>query len=345
MNRMYRWTGLALIGLLVTACERPPVDVVQKGFRGVAMEHVENPRTLNDSVTAILSRRPEAPNPLPEMDPAPAGTYENVQVLGHLSAAEFTVTMQALTQWVSPEQGCAYCHVYNEDGSINYVVDDIYTKVVSRQMLKMTQDINVNWSSHVGEDKGVNCWTCHQGHPVPTNYWFFTDENQTLRHYFDRDDLRVQGEYALASEGDNRRSTKQTEYAYSLMIHMSNAMGVNCTFCHNSARFADWEESTPQRVTALRGLRMIRDANIEHMLVLQDVWPEDPSEYNSYPDRARLGPLGDGPKLRCSTCHIGAYKPQYNINDSWGAGWRAITEIGYPHPVAEDNGGAAQQDQ
>ena len=91
---------------------------------------------------------------------------------------------------------------------------------------------------------------------------------------------------------------------------------------------------------------MIRDLNVEHMLALQDVWPTDPADYNSYPDRARVGPLGDGPKLRCSTCHIGAYKPQYSFEASYAGDWRAINEIGYPHPAAEDDdSGFAQQDQ
>ena len=348
MNRATRWLGLAAAASLFAACEQPypRMDVVQTGFRGLGIEYVENPRMLEDSVTAILSRVPVNPPAIPGMDPAPAGTWENVQVLGHLSEVEFTLTMQALTNWVAPEQGCAYCHVYDRvNDTINYASDQIYTKIVSRRMLQMTQDINVNWRSHVGEEKGVNCWTCHQGQPVPTNYWFFTAQNQPLRHYFDRDDLRVQGEFALAREYPNRQSIKQTEYAYSLMMSMSNALGVNCTYCHNSARFADWTESSPARVTALRGLRMIREANVEYMLSLQNVWPTSPDEYASYPDRPRLGPLGDGPKLRCSTCHIGAYKPQYNHEASYSGGWRAIEEIGYPNgqaPMAEGEAETAE---
>jgi photosynthetic reaction center cytochrome c subunit len=340
MRAFRRIAGLAAVAVLVTACERPPVEVVQTGFRGLGIEHVENPRTLEDSVTALLSRLPEIQPPaeaIQGLDPAPAGTYENVQVLGHLSAAEFTITMNALTQWVAPDSGCAYCHVYYEDGSINYVSDEIYTKVVSRQMLKMVQDINTNWASHVQTEqgRGVNCWTCHQGEPVPTNYWFYTDENQVLRNYLDREGARVQGPYALTSQGENRQSIRQTEYTYALMMHMSNALGVNCTYCHNSARFADWEESSPQRVTALRGLRMIRDINMNHMVVLQDVWPEDSDVYRWKPDQPRLGPMGDGPKLQCATCHIGAYKPQYNSPFSFGQPWSALNQIGYPHPVAD----------
>jgi photosynthetic reaction center cytochrome c subunit len=36
--------------------------------------------------------------------------YQNVQVLGDLSAGEFNRLMAAITAWVSPEEGCTYCH-------------------------------------------------------------------------------------------------------------------------------------------------------------------------------------------------------------------------------------------
>jgi photosynthetic reaction center cytochrome c subunit len=323
MNRLMMGSALAVTVLLSTACDRPPVEVVNLGFRGLAMEHVEDPRELQDSVDAVMSREPVGLPPLIGGDPAPAGTYQNVQVLGHLSAGEFNRTMLALTQWVSPEEGCNYCHYIDENGQPNYASDQKYTKLVSRRMLQMTQNINVNWTSHVKEDRGVNCMTCHQGQPVPNNYFFFDGPNDPLRNYVDNEGARVQGTVALTSEEPNRQSIKQTEYTYALMMHMSNSLGVNCTYCHNSARFADWSESTPQRVTALRGLRMIREQNMQHMVPLQDIWPEE-----------RLGPLGDGPKLACSSCHNGAYKPQYNATYTWGTEWPALTQIGVPHENA-----------
>ena len=56
----------------------------------------------------------------------------------------------------------------------------------------------------------------------------------------------------------------------------------------------------PSLLPALRGLRMIRNANMSYMVPLQDTWPEN-----------RLGPMGDGPKLQCATCHQGVAKPLY----------------------------------
>ena len=50
-------------------------------------------------------------------------------------------------------------------------------------------------------------------------------------------------------------SIKQAEWTYSLMMHMSNSLGVNCTYCHNTRALGDWAQSSPQRVTAWHGIR------------------------------------------------------------------------------------------
>lgn len=329
---------LAAGGLLFAAgCELPPVDAVQTGFRGVGMEHIKNPRTLQDSIQAIAARAPTLSGAAPaDMEPAPEGTWENVQVLGHLSEAEFNRFMLNMTVWVAQGtgQGCNYCHVVEADGQVNFVSDDIYTKRVSRDMISMTQDLNVNWANHVGEF-GVNCWTCHQGQANPTNYWYFAEEGprdisryfvnernrQIERYYLDEEGMRVISDEILSGDTDNPISTNDTRHAYWIMLQMSEALGVNCTYCHTSARFSDWEESPPTRLQALRGVRMVRAMNTGYFLPLQPDWPAE-----------QLGPLGDGPKLQCSTCHIGAYKPQFGNPASHGQGHPAITQIGIPHP-------------
>jgi len=84
------------------------------------------------------------------------------------------------------------------------------------------------------------------------------------------------------------------------MMHMSTSLGVNCTYCHNSRAFAEWELSPPQRVTAWYGIRMVRDLNNEYMVPLTDVFPAH-----------RKGDTGDVAKSNCLTCHQGAYKPLY----------------------------------
>ena len=49
------------------------------------------------------------------------------------------------------------------------------------------------------------------------------------------------------------------------MMHMSQSLGVNCTYCHNTRSFASWDASTPQRATAWYGIRMVRDLNNDYL--------------------------------------------------------------------------------
>ena len=85
-----------------------------------------------------------------------------MKVLNDLSATEFSRLMQAFTTWVSPEEGCDYCH--NPD---KLESDEKYPKIVARRMIEMTRRINTDWKKHVG-DTGVTCWTCHRGQAVPS---------------------------------------------------------------------------------------------------------------------------------------------------------------------------------
>ncbi len=335
--------------LAIQACELPPVETSQLGFRGVGMEHVANPSTLQDSMESVAARIPQlAGSPDTDMVPAPAGTWENVQYLGHLSEAEFNRTMLAMTAWVAQEtgQGCNYCHVIEDDGTVNFVSDDIYTKVVSRDMIRMTQDLNANYPEHVGET-GVNCWTCHMGEVLPNNYWFYAADGerdleryyvnegarQTERYLLDQEAIRVISDQALTGDTENTSSIQDTEYAYWVMIQMSKDLGVNCTYCHTTARFSDWDESPPQRVTALRGVGMVRHANAEYMLPLQGEWPDN-----------RLGPMGDGPKIQCATCHNGAFQPQYGAEASHATEWPAFQILGPPHDGAGTGGDDGSDD-
>jgi photosynthetic reaction center cytochrome c subunit len=96
----------------------------------------------------------------------------------------------------------------------------------------------------------------------------------------------------------NRHSTKQAEWTYGLMVHMSEGLGVNCTYCHNSRSFGSWETSPPQRATAWYGIRMVRDLNNNYMEPLTATFPAH-----------RKGTLGDVAKVNCTTCHQAAYKP------------------------------------
>jgi len=153
--------------LLLAACERPPMESVQHGYRGTGMVQVVNPSTIPASIAA--NEVPVALPAAPADGPKAKQVYQNVQVLGDLSAAQFTRLMASMTTWIAPEEGCGYCH-----NLANFAEDSKYTKVVARRMIQMTQHVNEDWKSHVAET-GVTCWTCHRGQPVPATVWFKPD--------------------------------------------------------------------------------------------------------------------------------------------------------------------------
>ncbi len=313
-------TFLGLI-LIVTTFQAPPVDQVQRGYRGTAMVEMLHPPTIKAQLAA--NQVPAAFPQLPAVGPKAGTVYKNVQVLKDLTAGQFTRLMAAITTWVAPQQGCTYCHEAN-----NFASDKLYTKVVARRMIQMVQHINADWKTHVATT-GVTCYTCHRGNPVPMNIWYnnpgdahFTGMAETqmgvhgavplagdaslpfdpLTPFLEQDDnIRVNGTTALPT--GNRQSIKQAEWTYSLMMYFSGSLGVNCTYCHNTRSFADWSQSTPQRVTAWYGIRMVRDLNGAYLGSLHGVFPP-----------YRLGPTGDVPKLACATCHQGVYKPLFGVS-------------------------------
>ena len=317
MNKALFFKALALASVvLLSACERPPMDSVQRGYRGTGMVQVYNPRTIEQNEE--LHAAPMALPPASPDGPKAGKTYQNVKVLGDLSTAQFTQLMVSMTNWVAPTEGCAYWH-----NPANLAEDSKYTKVVARRMIEMTQHINSGWKNHVAET-GVTCYTCHRGQPVPAQVWFKEPPQANGADFIGGRagqnlaaksvglsslpsdpftpfllgnlDIRVNGDTALPS--GNRHSIKQAEWTYGLMTHMSSALGVNCTYCHNSRSFSSWEGNPPQRATAWHGIRMARELNLNYLEPLTATFPSN-----------RKGELGDVAKLNCATCHQGAYKP------------------------------------
>ena len=291
---------VALLALGAAACQNPAQDKakLQTGYRGTAMEQVYQEPAYLEQFAEVSNR---IPAPVPPAGGNPPGPlpWRNVQVLNDISVSEFNRTMIAMSTWGAGTGNCAYCH------NVARMWDDtlpdgrpIYTKLVARRMLQMTRHINANWSQHVGTT-GVTCYTCHAGQPVPQNIWFYTDKEQFQRYYLDREGARVITQ-TVAPGNHNRSSVKQTEWTYGVMMNMSNALNVNCTYCHNSRAFSSWTEAPPARVKAYHAISMLRDVNSNFLSPLQPVYPD-----------VRLGRLGDAPKAECATCHQGAYKPLY----------------------------------
>jgi len=322
MNTRFKWLVALAASAFLVGCERPPIEVDQDGFRGTAMGDVINPRT-----EAELEAANQVPDPQPAAvaaGPLAGDIYQNVQVLGDLHVPQFTRLMQALTEWVAPEEGCTYCHVGE-----NFAAEDIYTKHVSRRMLQMTAAINKNWTDHVA-DTGVTCYTCHRGNNIPEYVWAtnaMAGEEPRMLGYRDGqnmpaetvawaslpadpftpylvgegNEIRVTGPEALPS--GHETGLRPSEHSFALMMHMSDSLGVNCTYCHNTRNFAGWEGSPPQRVTAWHGIRMVRETNNDYVVPLTDRVPDK-----------RKGPLGDILKTNCTTCHQGLNKPLYGVS-------------------------------
>ncbi|MFZ9904343.1 MAG: photosynthetic reaction center cytochrome PufC [Steroidobacteraceae bacterium] len=342
--------GIVSLGFLAGCGERPPVETVQVGYRGTGMEQVYNPRLLQQ-----VAAKNQIGNVQPAADtsgPLAKDIYQNVQVLSDLSIGEFTRVMLSMTEWVAPadQKNCTYCH-----NGENYADESKYQYKVARSMLKMTRDINSNYQAHV-KDTGVTCHTCHRGEPVPSYVWF-TDPGTgrekasiganagqntpvtalgttTIAHSslpfdpyspFLLGDQPIRVETTTALPSGNRSSIKQAEWTYSLMVHMSNSLGVNCTYCHNTRAWGEWSESRPQRTVAWHGIRMARQLNNQYLVPLTETFPDH-----------RLGPTGDVAKINCQTCHQGVYKPYFGQSMA-----KDYPELQRAKPMPEATEGAA----
>jgi photosynthetic reaction center cytochrome c subunit len=307
--------------MFLSACERPPIEAVQHGFRGTGMDEIYNPRYLATQVEK--NAVPPSIGLISGDGPKAGAVYKNVKVLGNLSVGQFGTFMVSMTNWVAPKEGCAYCH-----NVANFAEESKYTKVVARNMILMTQRVNSQWKDHVAQT-GVTCYTCHRGNNIPQNVWFkepaekvgngmlgnkngqnspvegsgyaSLPKNTYAAYLLNDEKIRVNGDTALPT--GNKSSINATEGTYGLMMHFSTSLGVNCTYCHNTRAVASWEESPPQRTKAWYAIRMARDLNNNYMEPLTGVFPQH-----------RLGPTGDVAKANCATCHQGAYKPLYGVS-------------------------------
>jgi photosynthetic reaction center cytochrome c subunit len=296
--------------------------------------------------------------------------YPDLKVLGDLSVEEFGLLMANITAWVVPadapaaEQGCNYCH--NPENMASY---EKYTKTVSLNMLKMTQNINVNWQSHV-KQTGVTCYTCHRGKAVPEYSWSIKPQpiaaGQVGYRFGQNEPSRTVGYTSLPNDPNgtfflnphevrvnsktihptdlNTANVKDAEVTYGLMMRISGALGVNCTFCHNTQNFGEWSHSRVQKQSAWYGIRMVRQSNADYIEPLAPVIPAV-----GWDGKARLGPQGDPLKVNCQTCHQGYSKPLGGVsmladNPALREIWRADAQAPMPasNPVAVVAGGAVR---
>jgi photosynthetic reaction center cytochrome c subunit len=321
------------------------IESVQTGPDGIGMQVAAFSIASPDPTVEEYYSEP--PYPPEEGEPLAKDIYENVQVLGDVPEGNFNRLMNAMTIWVAPDEGCAYCHAGADDG--NYADDDLYTKVVARRMIQMTQNINENWIGHVqaNQEVGVNCYTCHRGEAVPSEIWFRIDPavqvmdgwgavqnrvtaqsqftslpSDALYRYLYEDNLiavhDLESRVGDRPEDEGVQTWQHTERTFSLMNYFSNSLGVNCVFCHNSRAFYDPGQVTYQWSTASLGIEMVREMNVDYLDPLGPEYPEH-----------RLGPVyADAPKAACKTCHKGYNKPMQGLNAI--ADWPELAASGPP---------------
>ncbi len=347
--------GIAMLG----SFETPGQVTVQRGFRGVAMETNYNPIQLAKYVAEN-----KVPNSLPQASasgPKAGQVYKNVQVLGDLSVGQFTRLMVSITQWVSPTQGCAYCH-----NTANMAEDTYYTKIVARRMVQMTQNINSTWAPHVwgvaagnGNGNGVGnvggagtpggagvtCYTCHRGMNVP-NYIWWKDKGPTPN----------KGGVLEVSMGQNKASASAGDSSlpydpFTPMLegdHPIRQQGETALPAGNrhSIKETEWTYALMIHFAQSLGVNCTYCHNSRAFGDWSQSTPQRISAWHAirmvrdinlnYMDTlrdvfpvGRLGTSGDAPKVACATCHQGVFKPLYGVNMV-----NAFPELKQPGPQA-----------
>ena len=78
-----KWFASAavLTAALLSGCDIPPQESVQRGYRGTGMEAIYSPEALQELVAA--NQVPDAIPAVSSEGPKAGDIYQNVQVLGH----------------------------------------------------------------------------------------------------------------------------------------------------------------------------------------------------------------------------------------------------------------------
>ncbi|WP_299786626.1 photosynthetic reaction center cytochrome PufC [uncultured Marivita sp.] len=302
-------------------------DSLQTGPRGTGMsvpEFVSEVRDADPTIAGYLRR-----DDITEEDIAgvSAEALQNVPpALGNISDEDYARLVVAMRSWT---------------GIPDLMEDpDNYQTQIAYTMVGMVQSINEDWIGHVQSNAvvGVNCYTCHRGQAVPSEIWFrLGPVNEAAGGWAAvQNRVTVQSQYtSLPSDAlesylldygrigvhdleahvaaypseEGYPTWQDTERTFSLMNYVSNSLGVNCVFCHNSRAFYDPEQVTPQWATEMLGITMVQEINNDWLVPLEGLYPEE-----------RLGPVfADAPKAACKTCHKGYQQPLQGLNviDEW----------------------------
>lgn len=318
--------GVAVIGVVAIVALGQPfaTDSLQTGPRGTGMSVPEFKSDLATPDPGIAVYLSGVTSPIvPTGGEETAGeARENVPPgLVDLTVENYDRLLAAMRDWTG----------------IPDLFDDpeSYQTAVGHVMVSMVQNINENWDGHVNANKqvGVTCYTCHRGQPVPSDIWFklghvnnaasgwsaiqnrVTPINQFTSLPTDAlEKYLLDGEIIGVHDLDSRvagipgqegfPTIQNAERTYALMNYVSNSLGVNCTFCHNTRAFYDGSQVTPQWGTEMLGIQMVLEINNDHLVPLEGLYPPE-----------RLGPVfQDAPKAACKTCHKGYQQPLQGTN-------------------------------
>jgi len=269
---------------------------------GIALED-ENAIVVDDAASPIyVNFQPEPESVVSEDSYLAMGQYQaefpmpqNVVVLEGLTTVE---VIGYMLNHFSGGLGvnCTHCHSLD-----NFAADEwddpigMRNKMVARQHLVMTGDINQNWLqdeqlvslTEVKQPSGsvMACATCHQGQPQPVAW------AESLDVLPDDFRLPLDTTFSVTELGslnvnarDDEISLETVQLNQYAMYHMNDSLGVGCTHCHNSRYFPSYE-GVPAKNYALHMLQMSAYIN---------------DNYSKY--------IG-GQEPSCSLCHAGQVIP------------------------------------
>lgn len=180
---------------------------------------------------------------------------QNVQVLTGMSTQAINGYMMNHVV-TGMKVNCTYCHNLNnfaadEWGDTEEINAAEERKMLSREHLIMTQDLNRNWLAELPQltnqkqpsGAAITCATCHNGAAQPVTW---PADLQSLPDDFR---LPLDAEYDLTLENQgilnvNARddiSLDSVQYNQYVMYHMNRSLNVGCTHCHNSRYFPSQE--------------------------------------------------------------------------------------------------------
>ncbi len=102
----------------------------------------------------------------------PAGDFKNLQVLPkNITEDSLGKIMDGFN--TSLKVDCNFCHVKDKNSeALIMEKDDKPEKEITRNMMRMTMDINKNYfqfneNVNAAQVQAVTCYTCHKGQPIP----------------------------------------------------------------------------------------------------------------------------------------------------------------------------------